>query len=132
MLVLENSQFHQTEKSGGIFTNSKENINRTSRPESQQQSAEHVGFTDRIHDLLRGKVSKKTLVHSTMRPKQGSNESTNVRGGYNSSIESSKDKISNELYESIIKEHLIRRGCWIPSRFKKFPRFTIFTQKDLT
>ena len=42
------------------------------------------------------------------------------------------DKYSTEMYDHIINEHLIRRGCWLPSRFKKFPRFTIFTQKDLS
>jgi HEAT repeat protein len=40
------------------------------------------------------------------------------------------DAVSAEMFEQIIAEHLHRRGCWIPSRFKKFPRFTIFTQKD--
>lgn len=52
--------------------------------------------------------------------------------GYYSNIEPRDENMSNEMYEHIINEHLIRRGCWIPSRFKKFPRFTIFTQKDIS
>jgi hypothetical protein len=50
-----------------------------------------------------------------------------VEKGYNSNVEPAPDKFSSEMYDHIIKEHLIRRGCWMPSRFKKFPRFTIFT-----
>lgn len=37
------------------------------------------------------------------------------------------DQISSEMYEQIIKNHFIQRACWVPSRYKKFPRFTIFT-----
>jgi hypothetical protein len=53
-----------------------------------------------------------------------------VERGYHSNTDPFMDEQSADMYEMVIQDHLIRRGCWIPSRFKKFPRFTIFTQKD--
>lgn len=69
------------------------------------------------------------MIGSQLRKKP---EPIETEKGYHSSVEPPMDQFSAEMYDVIIKEHLIRRGCWIPSRFKKFPRFTIFTQKDLT
>lgn len=50
--------------------------------------------------------------------------------GYHSSTDPHMDNVSSEMFDQVLNDHLIRRGCWLPSRFKKFPRFTIFTQKD--
>lgn len=47
--------------------------------------------------------------------------------GYYSSNDPYMDQISSEMYEQIIQNHFIQRACWVPSRYKKFPRFTIFT-----
>ena len=47
--------------------------------------------------------------------------------GYHSATDPHPDQTSAELYDQVVQDHLVKRGCWIPSRFKKFPRFTIFT-----
>lgn len=39
------------------------------------------------------------------------------------------DQMSSEMYEQVMKNHFITRGCWVPTRYKKFPRFTIFTNQ---
>ena len=75
---------------------------------------QHINIKQYVHDQLRRKVP---ILEESDR-------------GYHSSTDPHMDKVSAEMYDQIIQDHLIRRGCWIPSRFKKFPRFTIFTQKD--
>jgi len=55
---------------------------------------------------------------------------SDIDRGYHSSNDPSMDNISSDMYEQIIKNHFIQRGCWIPSRYKKFPRFTIFTNSN--
>jgi hypothetical protein len=37
--------------------------------------------------------------------------------GYYSSNEPYLDQVSAEMYEQVIKDHLVKRQCWIPSRF---------------
>lgn len=50
--------------------------------------------------------------------------------GYNTSGEPEMDRVSAEIFEEVVNDHMMRRACWVPSRFKRFPRFTIFTQRN--
>jgi len=34
--------------------------------------------------------------------------------GYHSSNDPYMDKISGDMYDQIIQDHIVRRGCWIP------------------
>lgn len=50
--------------------------------------------------------------------------------GYNTSGEPLAGSDGEDLYGQVMQDHLIRKGCWKPARFKRYPRFTIFTQRD--
>jgi hypothetical protein len=35
-----------------------------------------------------------------------------------------------DLLEHLVRQHFLRRHQFLPARFKRYPRFTIFTQRD--
>lgn len=58
-------------------------------------------------------------------------ETNLMSNGYNSSSEPVMDSVSKDIYTQILDEHMKRRCYWAPARYKRFPRFAMFTQSKM-
>lgn len=38
------------------------------------------------------------------------------------------DKPSLDLFKQVIEQHIFKQSAWLPMRYKRFPRFTIYTK----
>lgn len=86
----------------------------------------------KLHRLPNGnqvrdvRINRRTAVAPKRGAKKGQQKAAEA-SGYNTAGEAFSDQVSAEMYEQILREHFNRRNQWMPSRYKKFPRFTIYT-----